>query len=168
MSRAVCEAFSDPEVAEVLVADRALEIGDVSAGEKLVPYASYSISSLKYQGRLTGSTVLGVASGQPGMTLTISQTKSVANTYSCSASVPVGIISASVGFNVTSSESIQISGSDTVPSKVGAREVSRMTLTAYPLYDYYTYDVYQNGTYFTSGRASHAVGVTFRRTYEYK
>ena len=50
VSRAVCEAFSDPEVAEVLVADRALEIGDVSAGEKLVPYASYSISSLKYQG----------------------------------------------------------------------------------------------------------------------
>lgn len=161
--------LSDPTVTEVVVIDESLR-GAERDGESLVvePYAAYTVKNRRYNGLLTGTRTLAVATGRPGDTLTITQTKSISNSYSCSASVSTSLISACVGFTVTASESIGISGSAVVPYTVGSREVSSMNLIANPTYDYYSYDVYQGSSFVTTGTAQHAIGVSFRKTYSYK
>ena len=166
----ILEALNDPSVTGVLVIDRNLiaQRSDEVEPDTISARAGYTVKNRRYNGVLTGSTILASATGQPGITLTISETKTIANSYSCSASVPVSLINACVGFNTTASEAITISGSALVPEKVGAREVSTMTLIANPTFDYYSYDVYQGSTFIERGTAKHAIGVYFRKTYVYK
>lgn len=169
-SDAILEALSDPSVQGVLVVDQDLigQRSDIASTSAAEPRSAYTLKNRQYKGVLTSSTRLATATGRPGITLTISETKSVANSYSCSASVPISLINACVGFNTTASESITVSGSAVVPEKVGAREVSTMTLIANPTYDYYSYDVYQGSTFVERGFAQHAIGVYFWKSYVYK
>lgn len=170
VSEDILEALSDPSVTGVLVIDNNLvapRYAEPDSGT-MAARAGYTLKNRRYNGVLTGSTRLATATGRPGITLTISETKSVSNSYDCSVSVPVSLINACVGFNTTASEAITVSGSAVVPEKVGAREVSTMTLIANPTYDYYSYDVYQGSTFIDRGFAKHAVGVYFWKSYVYK
>lgn len=177
------QLFNDPNVLEVTVIDPSLTNASdpTDSGEPTIVPRSYiryeAAGPKKTAGTYTGSTVLAKAQGGPGITLGISQTKSVSNTFSCSLSVPVKSISSVVGFSVTGSTSITVSGSATVPSTYNNRKVKTMTLSAYPIYQKYTYSV----TKVTSnkglvlrqpnvgtGSAAKAIGCTFKRTYTYR
>jgi hypothetical protein len=62
-----------------------------------------------------GTAVLAEASGRGHMTLRIDETESVSTTLSTSISASKGAISAAVGWDVTKSRSITVSGSREVP-----------------------------------------------------
>ncbi|MCI9293326.1 MAG: hypothetical protein HFF01_05880 [Erysipelotrichaceae bacterium] len=102
------------------------------------------------------NTVIAMAIGSPGVTISISETKAVSSTYSASFGANISLISTAVGFNVTGTRSIEIKGSYTVPS-VGVRT----KLIAKPVDEVYNYTVYYNGTKKGSGIARRAIGVDF-------
>lgn len=182
MTNEVSDAFSDPLVTRVVVLDNhAVSLRDAMAQET-VDTNSNSISprnpnfyakNVKYTGSSAGSRVLAKATGQPGMTVSISKTVSVSNSYSCATSISTESLSATVGFSVTGTESISVTGSDTVPKTHNSKNVSSMTLVAYPMFDNYSYEVHIRSsavpdTLVGRGTASRAVGVDFRRTYQYR
>lgn len=177
----VSDAFSDPHVDRVLVFDaRSVGLRDAMKDESVLPdqgaisprNPNFYAKNVRYAGTSTGSRVLAKASGRPGMTISISKTVSVSNSYSCAAAVSTESLSSTLGFSVTGTESISVTGSDKVPQTHNSKNVSSMTLIAYPLFDNYSYEVHirssavQN-TLVGRGTASRAVGVDFRRTYQY-
>ncbi|WP_430623434.1 hypothetical protein, partial [Enterococcus diestrammenae] len=68
---------------------------------------------------------------RPGLQLSISQTKSVSTSLSGTFGASKGAISAEVGWNVTGSTSISISGSYKVPSTVNGKKVKSCKLNAH-------------------------------------
>lgn len=165
----VTNALSDPSVAGVTVVDQwRRDSGYADEDTPIIsPRSPYTLKNRRYTGQVRGSNKIAEASGSPGITLTIEKTVGVSNTYSCASGVDTGTINACVGFNVTSSESISVSGSYTVPSRLNGRNVSVGHLIAYPLYDCYSFDVYMSSYYLSSGTAKHAVGCTFLKTHTY-
>ena len=79
-------------------------------------------------------------SGNSGVELNLTYSKSVEASVSTTFGVSKSDISNEVGFNVSKSYSVSYSGTYTVPSNV-----KRATLTAYPLYDKYEYGIYLKG-----------------------
>lgn len=169
VSDKVLDAFSDPDVMTVRVLDRSLMESGSDASRPVTPcWDNYSVRNKRYNGVLTGSSVLARATGLPGMTVSISQTCSVSNSYSCSVSGLAPEISACVGFSVTKTNSITVSGSDVVPYTHRSKDVSSMTLIAHPTFEYYSYDVYFGSACVGSGTANKAIGVSFSRSFSYK
>lgn len=179
-SQKVEKIFEDPDVLTVNVIDTSLQ-SDISKKDLVMETSRTTTryeatGKRKAAGNYTGSKVLAQAKGGPGVTLQISHSKSVSNTYSCSFPVNVGTVESVVGFSLTKGENISISGSATVPSMHNNKKVKSMILTAYPYYQKYTYSV----TRITSirgltyrqkagtGSASRVKGCSFKRTYTYK
>lgn len=168
VSKKVSDAFADQSVEQVNVIDLSLRNSVNPEGSEATPYrAGYTARNRKFLNTAMEGVVIARTQGLPGMNIGINATKGVSNTYSCSFSISTGAISACVGFTVTKTEQIQVSCSETVPYTVGSKKVTSMTLMAHPLFDYYSYDVYQNGNYVGKGYAGHAVGCAFRRSYQY-
>lgn len=104
-SHEVLAAFEDPQIESVLVFDETIgsTIQNKVEGE-ITPYVTTRWkrpANARYQSTYTGLKALATAKGGPGSTLSISQTKSVSNSYSCNYTVSVASISSFVGFNVT-------------------------------------------------------------------
>ena len=160
----VNNALSDPTVEEVVVLYESLmDISNNDSASELTPLAAYNIKNVRLSSTWKdGGDILAMAEGVPGTTLTINKTVQVSNSFSCSASVGGSLVSAAVGFDVTGSESISVSGSYTVPYIIGQTPVYKSRLIANPLYNRYSYSVYSGNTYVGSGTADRAVGCSFR------
>lgn len=166
----VNELLSDPSITTLNVIDASLVARNRVSGESAInPIwdVPTDLRNLTYLGNVTGSTRIASAKGYPGMNLEISCTRDVSNEYSCSVSLNAGLVSSYVGFNVSSSVSVAVTGSADVPYYHNGNRVSSMTLNAYPLYYNYSYDVYQYNNYVAKGYARNVAGCTFSRSYSY-
>lgn len=132
----------------------------------------YIIKNVRSASDYTGSDI-ATATGGPGITLSISKTKSISTTVSGTFGASNSLISSAVGWNVTGSTSISIQGSATVPRTHNGKKVKTMTLHAKTVYKVKKYDVYKvipgyvnskQGT----GTTKKAKGCAFTRTYKYK
>lgn len=133
----------------------------------------YQVKNVATKANQTGSTSLATAKGTPGITVSITQTKSVSTTLSSNFGASNSLISSAVGWSVTGSTSISIGGSAKVPSKHNNKSVKTMTLHAKPVYKVKTFDVYRVATGYTTqkvgtGTTKKAKGVSFTKTYVYK
>lgn len=109
--------------------------------EILSRIASYKVKDKKYIGQyIDYNKALKTISGNSGVRLNLTYSKSVEASVSTTFGVSKSDISNAVGFNVSKSYSVSYSGTYTVPSNV-----KRATLTAYPLYDKYEYGIYLKG-----------------------
>lgn len=100
------------------------------------------------------------------MNLTKSISASASTTFS--GAVTKSAISSAVGFSITSSTSVSYTGSYTVPSNA-----KKATLTAYPLYNKYSYGIYLRGkgslpdTLMTTGIALKPIGIYYSKSVTY-
>ncbi|MFF3068883.1 hypothetical protein [Kitasatospora sp. NPDC057936] len=113
--------------------------------------------NISYHGQLCGTDLVDGVSGPGPMTLTLTQARSTATQWNASASINAGVLSAGIGFNVTDTVTKTETGSYTVPDgKFG-------NLQAYPLYDYWTFEVYDGSVGWTvgSGEVKKPVGYCY-------
>ncbi|MFF2078378.1 hypothetical protein ACFVXG_26930 [Kitasatospora sp. NPDC058162] len=112
----------------------------------------------KFQGQTCGTDRVDIVTGQGPMTLTLTQSRAISSQWSSSVSVDAGKVSATVGFSVTDTATNTESGQWAVPDgKFG-------TLEAYPLFDHFTFDVYDTSVgdrYVGGGDAYHPVGYCY-------
>jgi hypothetical protein len=90
-----------------------------------------------YNGQVLETTAILNNTTANSATLTLSKTLSVANSFSANVSVSASVVTAGVGFSVTSSVSIGYSASITVPGHTCEK------ILAYELYKVYTFKVWQ-------------------------
>ncbi len=180
--------LSDPNVEEVIVMDDSIhdnitssqpvvQRGNVGILGAVTTY-TYRITNVLSALDITGSSIIGSAEGEPGITIGISTTKSISNSYSLSASVVASdTVTTAVGFNVTKAVSVSISGSAPVPSTYNGKAVKSMTLNAYPIYATKTFTIQRHKSIgginygwsnYGTGSAKTPKGVSFKKTYVYK
>ena len=145
---------------------------------KAITTYTYRLTNVNKGALYNGNTLLATASSnEPGTTLSISTTKSVAHTVSNSVNVSDGVISAGLGFNISKSVSVTISGSRTVPTTHNGRKVATMTLKAYPTYQIYTYTIQRHKSIggvnygwsnYGTGTCKRPIGFFFTSSYTYK
>lgn len=133
----------------------------------------YQIKNVVKKKDFTGSSDLAAVTGQPGITVSITKTKSVSTTLSATFGATYKSISGAVGWNVTGSTSISISGSAKVPKTHNGKSVKNMTLHAKSVYKVKRFDVYRyvpgyTGTKKGTGTTKKAYGVSFTKTYSYR
>ncbi|MEW1913773.1 hypothetical protein AB0442_36000 [Kitasatospora sp. NPDC085895] len=89
-----------------------------------------------YQGETCGTNTIDQATGWGPMTLTLTQSRAIATTWNASLSISPWKVGATVGFSVTDTVTKTEAGAYTVPAgKYGY-------IKAFPLYDYYTFEVW--------------------------
>ena len=115
----VHEAFRDPKVSRVVVVDKALARAMPAEASSLL----FTIRNVRENGLLTSVSRCSVVDGKPLMTVRMSQFKGPRNSYACDAPVPVSLVSAAVGFDVTAIESLNVAAEAGVPMTVGRRGV---------------------------------------------
>ncbi|WP_393079349.1 hypothetical protein [Streptomyces sp. LN704] len=116
-----------------------------------------NIKNVKYVGVQQGKNAVSLAKGRGPVTLTLTNSETVANTRSATITVTAGSVSAAVGFDVTRSRTKTMAASWVVPrGKMG-------TLKAYPLYKAYTFKAYSklDGSYVGKGTARQAIGYSY-------
>lgn len=173
------EYLSYPNVEELIVLDESLLEENIDIEKDTNTKARAIINQYKVQNvrggpDVTGSSGLATSIGGPGVVLVIKQTKSVATTVSANFGASNAALSGSIGWSVTGTTSVAISGTFKVPSKVNGKSVKSLKFTAYPVYKTKLYDVYKmpwnsfswskQGT----GTAKKAYGVAFKKVYTYK
>lgn len=182
LEKSVSRYLSDPNIDEVLVfAENSCENCDIPSenvsNTDISPFTTspvyYQVKNVVSKSNTTGSSDLAIATGQPGITLSITKTKSVNTTLSAAFGATYSAISGAVGWNVTGSTSISISGSAKVPSKHNGKSVKTMTLHAKPVYKVKSFDVYRYvpgyiNTKLGTGTTKKACGVSYTKTYVYK
>ena len=152
-------------------AQESAEISPFAFGDPI--YTLY-IKNVRSGSDYYGTTVLAKAEGEPGITVSISQTKTVSTTLSATFGMEKSAISAKVGWNVSGSKSITISGSYTVPYTYNGKSVKSATLCAKAIYKVKYFDVYRGiqgssvETLLGTGNTKQAYGVSFYKTYVYK
>ena len=176
--------LSDPSIDEVTVLDALVgnSLSVISADPIIEPntvviyrYRAVNVHDLSDQ---TGTTKIATSQGEPGVTVSISKTVSVSNSFTTTlGGIQAGTVTASVGFNVSASESIAVGGSALVPETHDGKAVLYMNLDAYTVYSRKGFDVERhkssNGMNFGwsaygTGTAKRAYGVSFKKTYTYK
>ena len=160
----VHEAFRDPKVSRVVVVDKALARAMPAEASSLL----FTIRNVRENGLLTSVSRCSVVDGKPLMTVGMSQFKGPRNSYACDAPVPVSLVSAAVGFDVTAIESLNVAAEAGVPMTVGRRGVSSMRLTSTPVYGYYSYDVCFGQNRIVAGTARRLVGICFQRDFSFR
>ena len=189
-SEDVLELMNNEDVSEVIVIDSAItedeKIDNVSSQTKeneIMPlggptYYKYQVTNVKNGSDYIGTSKIATVSGTPGMTISISKTKTVGRTYSVTAgTVSKSQINAAVGYSVSGSDSISISGSYKVPKKYNGRNVKSASLNAYVIYKTKNFTVQRRKvqnvlqspwTDYGSGYSRKPYGISFRKTYIYK
>ncbi|MEV7355364.1 hypothetical protein [Kitasatospora sp. NPDC091276] len=111
-----------------------------------------------FQGQTCGTDRVDMVTGWGPMTLSLSQSRAVSSQWSSSVSIAAWKVSGTVGFSVTDTATNTETGSYAVPDgKFG-------TLEAYPLFDHFTFDVYDTSVgnrYVGGGDAFHPVGFCY-------
>ncbi|MFF0202743.1 hypothetical protein [Streptomyces sp. NPDC005017] len=151
----VSTAQAQSDVSDLSAA--AAPAGDV-ADPQFAPWLR-KLVNVKSAGTKCGKTAIAAASGRGRMTLRIDETRTASSTYSKHIDATYKIISAGVGWDVTKSRSITVSGSKEVPNgKYG-------TLTAYTKYSGKKFDVQDTTTQEIiqkNKRAWRPIGVCFK------
>lgn len=176
----VDDLLSDDDITEVIYVDPYLAEDDYLLEEDdslITPNAiinRYRVRGVKKISDKTDSGAIAVASGQPGMTLAINQTKSVSTTTSAKFGASDKMISAEVGWSTTGSTAISISGSYKVPSKANGKKVKSCKLSAHAIRKRKSFIVDKmawNSTKWVkqgTGNVGKAYGVSFKKTFIYK
>ena len=141
-------------------------------------YYRYRVTNVRNGNDYTGTSKIATVSGTPGMTISISKTKTIGRTYSVTAgTVSKSQINAAVGYSVSGSDSISISGSYKVPKKYNGRNVKSASLDAYVIYKTKNFTVQRRKvqnvlqfpwTDYGSGYSRKPYGISFRKTCTYK
>ncbi|MEW1752248.1 hypothetical protein [Streptomyces angustmyceticus] len=120
------------------------------------PIHPYKYKHVKYIGKKCGKKLASEARGRGPITLTLTHSASVSNTYSATIGVDIEGISAAVGFDVTKTHTKMMSGAYVVPrGKYGK-------LKAYPLYSMKSFDTYlKMGGYLGKGKAYKVIGFCY-------
>lgn len=174
----ITKHLSDSNVDEVVVlndecSDEDLTMGDNLNMSRQSAQIYYVVRNVVKKSDVTGSSDIGIATGTPGITLSIGTTESVSTTLSARFGASYALISGAVGWDVTGSTSIHINGSAKVPSTHNGKSVKTMTLHAKPIYQVKSFDVYKivigyletkEGT----GTTKKAYGLSYTKTYVYK
>lgn len=165
--------FKDLEDDDIDIDDLAVDGVHVQK-KSLGPVRTYYVKNVRKGKDYVGKKRIASADASPGVKIKIKQKRKVSYTLSGSFGASYNTISAEIGWNVTSSTSISISGEYTVPYKIGKKRVKRGYLDAYPKYKTKKYDVYygiqgsksevKKGT----GTASKVIGITFKKRHTYK
>ncbi len=94
------------------------------------------------------------AEGGPGVTISISTSKSVSRSYSCTTNVSVKAINTAIGWSQSTSDSVNVTkgGSWKVPAKANGKAVKKGILKGYVYLDRYEYKI-QRRTVNTISRA---------------
>lgn len=175
----VDEFLSNDDITEVIYIDPYLaEDGYLLEEDSpITPNAiinRYRVRGVKKISDKTDSGAIAVASGQPGMTLGINQTKLVSTTTSAKFGTSDKVISAEVGWSTTGSTAISISGSYKVPSKANGEKVKSCKLSAHAIRKRKSFIVDKmawNSTKWVkqgTGNVGKAYGVSFKKTFTYK
>lgn len=125
VSQKVAEAFEDENISHVRVIDPTLmeenQIDEKLPTPIIKPLATvgflYRATNVKKAPDYIGKTVKAKTSGDPGTKISISEQKTIGCTFSASIGITSKHVTAAVGFNVTGSRSLSISGSYKVPKK---------------------------------------------------
>ncbi|AOH54539.1 hypothetical protein ABE28_009275 [Peribacillus muralis] len=171
--------LSDPNVEELIVLDESLLIENNDTENETTPTPraiinQYKVNNVRGGSDVTGSSGIATAIGEVGILLNIGQTKSVATTVSADFGASNAALSGALGYSVTGSTSITISGQYRVPSKVNGKKVKTCKMTAYPVYKTKLYDVHKmpwnafSWTKMGTGKAKKAYGVSYKKVYTYK
>lgn len=182
LKSSVSEYLSNTDIDEVIVLTEDFSDNDLTssinhnisdASPLTTSPVYYQVKNVVTKSNTTGSSDLAVVTGQPGITISITKTKTVSTTLSATFRATYKAISGAVGWNVTGSTSISISGSATVPSKHNGKAVKTMTLHAKSVYKVKNFDVYRYVPGYVStkkgtGTTKKACGVSFTKTYSYK
>lgn len=131
------EVVEEFDVFNTAIIDETEEIPDIQPRSHIT-YKVTKLSTSSEIGDYTGQSV----SGDPGVTISLSQMKSTS--FSASSNVAWNVKSkaqATLGFNFSKSYTIGHSGSRTVPSTHNGRKVKRAEIKAYRLYDKHTFKV---------------------------
>ncbi len=167
------ENLPDSEIVEefdVFNTDITEEIPDIQARSRIT-YKVTKLSRTSEIGAYTGQSV----SGDPGVTLSLSQMKSTSFSASSNVAWNVkGKAQATLGFNFTKSYTIGHSGSRKVPNTYNGRKVKRAELKAYRLYDKHTFKVtwtsihVRKPQYYGTYWAKKPSGYHYKMVYYYK
>lgn len=112
--------------------------------------------------------------GPPGLTLGLNFTKSASKQVSATFGVSAKAVSASVGFNISKTNSVTSTGSYKVPSKHNKKKVKRVSINGHYVYHTrkcYAYKMaWNSGTWKKKGTitAKRAYGIRFTKKYTYK
>jgi len=121
----------------------------------------------------TTRTIGSAVNGQPGMNLSLSRTNSFSNSVTSTFGATNNMVTSSVGFSVTASNSFTQSTSMVVPRTSGGRNVRSMTLRAHPYIRRTTFRTYRRHDSAASsapwefrgtGTATRQLGIAFRHT----
>lgn len=173
------EFLANPELESLIVLNASELLEDHVPYDDIKPKARlgvnmYKVNNIRNGNDVIGSSAIVTAIGEPGVTIGISQTKSVATTISSSYGASNSALTASLGWDVTKSESVSISGSVTVPNTVNGKKAAKLALKAYPVFKTKKYDVLKMPWYSIywslegTGTAKKAYGVEYKKTYTYK
>lgn len=139
----------------------------------LQPLVHKYVKNVRTDSDYVGKTVIATATSTPGVVISISKTKTIATTVSGSMGVSSQTISAAVGWNVTGSTSIGITGSYKIPKTYNGKKVKTGTLNAYAIYKVKKFDAYAwyQSTNKTeklgTGTVKKAYGVKFKKSHTY-
>lgn len=189
-SEKVLELMNNEDISEVTVIDPTIveeekidDISNLTKENEIMPlggttYYKYRVTNVKNGSDYTGTSKIATVSGTPGMTISISKTKTVGRTYSVTVgTVSESQINAAVGYSVSGSDSISISGSYKVPKKYNGRKVKSASLNAYVIYKTKNFTVQRRKvqnvlqfpwTDYGSGYSRKPYGISFTKTYIYK
>ncbi|PJN87227.1 hypothetical protein [Bacillus sp. mrc49] len=125
------DCLSDPDVEELIVLDESLLIENNDNENDTTPNAraifnKYKVNNVRGGSDVTGSSGIATAIGEVGIVLNIGQTKSVATTISADFGTSNAALSGALGYSVTGSTSITISGTYKVPSTVNEKKLKRV------------------------------------------
>ncbi len=173
------EYLANPELESLIVVNASELLEEHVHSEDINPRARlgvnmYKVNNIRNGSYVTGTSAIAIAIGEPGVTIGISQTKKVATTISSSFGASNSALTASLGWDVTKSESVSISGSVKVPNTVNGKKVAKLAFEAYPVYKTKKFDVHKMPWYSIywnlegTGTAKKAYGVEYKKTYTYK
>lgn len=145
------------DIVEIIISDTCTEIAEpVPAADFLNP-EEYVFTQTYHNANKRGALLRSSTYAYPGGSMTVSET--VSTTYTTEAGISAKVISAKVGFSVTSSISVSDTQQITVP--VGQRR----TCNAYVKLDYYEYHVTGDDIWFDDDlgtvTVSRPIGVIF-------
>lgn len=140
----------------------------------VMPGPLWKTTDVTYVGEVVGKTSVWDTSGKPGITIGTTFNKSVTATVSETYGASYSALSANLNFTIGVNYGVSSSGSYTVPSKYNGKNVSQVTLKAYPKYKKYSMKVHKrNDIYFRYdykgiSYAQKPTGINFDYIFYYK